>query len=426
MVVRARPVLGEELDVTIFHRIKRTTGDAACVLRGGFAHRNEPLIGEHWFHDLTGAFAHRHHALVRHRFFQKALRSEVFEHHLAAFKAIESDVLFRAVLVDLGVERKDRDQRNVVTQRAGVVVKVMRAGDLDAAGAEIAIHKIICDDRDFAITQWQVHHLADEMFVALVLRMNSQRAVGEHRLWASGGDVHADHRFAVCIELRAVRKRVQDVPHETVALDRFNFKIGHGGLQHRIPMHQAFAAINQPLFEQRDERFDHAFRHVRIHREVTLIALGIVSKAPVRGRAETTHLLRDGGAGRLLPFPHAFGEFFATEIVPRLAFGLQLLLDHNLCGDAGVVGADDPVRVVALHAVIANERVHQRLLECMSHVQHTGHVGRRQLNGVTRLRRVAARFEITRLLPDWIPLFLDVLRFERLGERVEGALSGLR
>ena len=60
--------------------------------------------------------------------------------------------------------------------------------------------------------------------------------------------------------------------------------------------------------------------------------------------------------------------------------GCELLLDDDLRGDAGVIGADLPQRVVAEHAVLANQRVHHRLLERVAHVQGAGDVRRRKLD----------------------------------------------
>ena len=59
----------------------------------------------------------------------------------------------------------------------------------------------------------------------------------------------------------------------------------------------------------------------------------------------------------------------APEVVAALAFRFELALDHDLRGDAGVIGADHPVGVEAAHAVVADQRVHQRLLERVPHVQ---------------------------------------------------------
>jgi hypothetical protein len=75
------------------------------------------------------------------------------------------------------------------------------------------------------------------------------------------------------------------------------------------------------------------------------------------------------------------------------ALGVELAFDDDLGGDAGVVGAGLPQRVVAAHAVVARERVHDRLVEAVPHVQRAGDVGRRQQDaeggGVRRSRPAA-------------------------------------
>ena len=51
------------------------------------------------------------------------------------------------------------------------------------------------------------------------------------------------------------------------------------------------------------------------------------------------------------------------EVVAGLALGVQLALHHHLGGDAGVVGARLPEGALALHAVVADQRVHHRVLK---------------------------------------------------------------
>ena len=59
--------------------------------------------------------------------------------------------------------------------------------------------------------------------------------------------------------------------------------------------------------------------------------------------------------------------------------------------DVGVVGARLPQRTMPLHAVEAGERVHQRVLERVAHVQRARHVGRRDYDAIART--VACRRE---------------------------------
>ena len=48
---------------------------------------------------------------------------------------------------------------------------------------------------------------------------------------------------------------------------------------------------------------------------------------------------------------------------------VELALDHHLGGDAGMVGADHPQRVLALQPRVADEDVLQRVVERMADVE---------------------------------------------------------
>ena len=116
-----------------------------------------------------------------------------------------------------------------------------------------------------------------------------------------------------------------------------------------------------------------ALRQLLVHREVFA--------APVGRGAQAAHLAGDGGAGFFLPLPDLFHEFLAAQVVARDLLRIELALDHDLRGDAGVVGARNPQRVVAAHAVVARQAIHDGLVERMAHVQRAGDIGRRQLDG---------------------------------------------
>jgi hypothetical protein len=73
----------------------------------------------------------------------------------------------------------------------GVVVEVVGRGDLDDAGAELAVDVVVGDDRDVALAQGQAHRLADQVGVALVFRVHHHGHVAEHGLGAGGGDGEA-------------------------------------------------------------------------------------------------------------------------------------------------------------------------------------------------------------------------------------------
>ena len=161
---------------------------------------------------------------------------------------------------------------------------------------------------------------------------------------------------------------------------------------------------------------DH-FGHFRVHGEVLVLPRHRVAHAP--------HLLRDGGAGLFFPFPDFVDEGGAAQVVAGFAFTGELALDHDLRGNARVVGAGHPQRVLAQHAVVARERVHDGLVERVAHVQRARHVGRRQLNGERGFLGVQRRLVHAALLPGRAPVRFQRGGLKRFGQGLQtGLLDG--
>ena len=162
------------------------------------------------------------------------------------------------------------------------------------------------------------------------------------------------------------------MPHMALLFHAFHFQIRHRRAQHRIPVHQSFAAINQALLKQAHKHFGDYFGAGVVH--------GEIFARPIGRAAHAAHLLGNRAAGYVFPRPHFFQKARATQIMTRHAFFGQLALHHDLGGDTGVVGARNPSGVAAFHAVIAGEAVHNGLVEGVAHVQRAGHIRRRQLD----------------------------------------------
>ncbi len=409
LVVGVDPLLRHEAHGAGLHGVDGFLRDRLARLVG-LAHRHEPLVGQHRLDDLPGAGTARHHQLVLFRFHQQALRLQVGHDGLAGGEAVQPLVGGGRVVVDAGVEVQHADDRQPVALAHGVVVGVVRGRDLDHAGAEVLVHVVVGDHRDLAADQRQRHALADQVPVALVLGVHHHRHVAQHGLGPRGGH----HQLLT----RAVGQRVGDVPQKAVFLLALDFQVAHGGLQLRVPVDQALAAVDQALFVQPHKGFGDHLGQLLVHGEVLA--------APVHRGAHAAHLPGDGVARLLFPVPHAGDEIFTAQRVPALALLLQLALHHDLRGDAGVVGARHPQRVVALHAVVARQAVHDGLVERVAHVQRAGHVGRRQLDGeVLAARRglgaglaaaAIAGAAQAGLLPRRAPLRLDGGGLEGFGQ----------
>src|SRR5262249_40679380 len=118
----------------------------------------------------------------------------------------------------------------------------------------------------------------------------------------------------------------------------------------RTPVHDVFAAIDQPLFVQADENLSAAGREVFVHSEVLA--------APIDGSPQPLHLLEDGAAVVFAPLPHALHKTFAPQLLAGGSLFHQLPLHHHLGGNAGVIGAGQPQSEITAHAVPADDDVH--------------------------------------------------------------------
>ena len=182
-----------------------------------------------------------------------------------------------------------------------------------------------------------------------------------------------------------------------------------GGFQLRRPVHQPLGPVDQPGVIEPLEDGPHRARQAVVHREPVA--------APVDTVAEPAHLPADGSARVVLPVPYLVDEQLAAEVFLCLAVDSELLF-HGLGGDARVVHARQPQHLVALHPPAPGQRVHQRVVERMTHVQAAGHVRRWQHN---RIRRLVARrigLEVAGVDPALIELAFHRARIPGLGQGV--------
>ena len=204
--------------------------------------------------------------------------------------------IFMAVVVD------DREDRQVRALRCRVIVLVVRRRHLDRAGAERAIDERVGDDRNLAPDERQLDHLADEVRVALVVGMNRDRGVAEHRLGPRGRDDN----------LAAADHGILDLPQRAGFLDDIDLEVRHHRLARRIPVDHPLGAEDQALFVQPHERLGDGAVGLVVHREALA--------RPIEREAHQLLLLADAIALGLAPRPRAAQEFLAAEIaVPVLA-----------------------------------------------------------------------------------------------------------
>ena len=162
-----------------------------------------------------------------------------------------------------------------------IVVEVMRAGDLHRARAEIRVGILVGDDRDQAAVLFRpdrdLAQLADNRFVALVIRMHRDRAIAQHGLRARGGDgdivprlAQGDSAVLVLLDILiglAARQRVFEMPHMARRLDILHFEVRDRRLEMRVPVDQPLALVDQPLVVKLNEHLANGLGQPLIHRE---------------------------------------------------------------------------------------------------------------------------------------------------------------
>ncbi len=392
-------LLGHELDATVFNGSNRRLGQ-----RLG---RYVPLVGQPRLDDRAGAIAFRRFQVVIVDTHQQAGSVESGNDLLARFETFQASELGRNLAVDALVQRavevehlggrqhvgvlvEDVQQRQVVALAHFVVVEIVGRGDFHAAGAEFRVAIIVGDDRDAAANQWQLDEFADQRFVALVVRVHRDGGVAEHGFRTGGGN---DQEVIALGGFNAIGQWVFQVPQEAFLFVVFHFEVGNRRVQFGVPVDQTLAAIDQAVLMQTHEGFLDRFREAVVHGEALA--------APVDGRAEAADLPADVAAGLIFPLPDFLEKFFPAQIVTILALGFELALHQHLRGDTGVVGARLPQGVATLHAAETDQRVHDRVVEAVTHVQAAGDVRRRDHDGVGLAR--ALRGEVVLGLPGLVP-----------------------
>ena len=220
--------------------------------------------------------------------------------------------------------------------------------------------------------QRQLDLAADQVAVAGVVGVHRDRGVAEHGLDPGGG--HDDLVVAVA---------VPDRDQLAVVVGVLHLDVGQRGQAARAPVDDPLRPVDQAVVEQPLEDGLHRAGQARVHGEPLA--------GPVHAVAEPAHLAQDRAAGLGLPLPDPLHERLPAQVVPGQALLGQLALDHVLGGDAGVVHARQPQRVVALHPAAADQRVDQRVVQRVPDVQRPGHVGRRDHDRERRRGRVRVR-----------------------------------
>ena len=380
------PRARDDLDLAGAHRLDRGLRERLGP--------HVPLLGDERLHHRPAAVADPDRVAVGLDAVDEAELLHVLHDALAGLEAVEPRVL-AGQLGHLAVEADHAADGQVVPLADLEVGRVVTGGDLDDPGPELRIDRLVGDDLegDVPLHRGHLERLAHVLLVALVLGVHRHRGVAELGLRPHGAEGE---------------RTVLDVDELRVLVLALDLQIRQHGLAARAPVHDVVALVDEPLFPQPHEDLAHRGREARVHREALA--------GPVAGGAEPLELADDGAARLLLPLPDPGDEGLPPEVLLGLALLLELPLHHVLGRDARVVGARHPERVVAVHPLVADQDVLERVVERVPQVERPRDVGRRDDDAVGLLRRVRLGVEVAALFPDAVPVRLDAGRIVAVGD----------
>ena len=353
------PAVGQNAQLTATQYVERLIGERT--------HAHEPLIGQARLHHGVAAIAMTHRVRVRLDLDQRARRFEHSHDGGAGLGTIQpgqcgghtAGGVFHFTHDAFGIDHDGHRQAMALAHLE--VVRVVRGRDLHGTGAERGVGVRIGNDRNAHAVDRQHDLFPDDREIALVVGVHGHGHVAEHRFRARGG--HGDRLRLV------VGERVLEVVELARRVRELRFFIRQGGAAARAPVDDAVSLVHEAVFVQAHERFAHRLREGR--------GECVGGARPVGARSDRLELIQDLAARVLHELGHLLHERATAHIEARLPVGGELLFDHVLRGDAGMVGARQPECFIAGHAAPADEHVLHGVVEAMPHVQHRRHIGRR-------------------------------------------------
>ena len=319
-------------------------------------------------------------------------------HRLAGLEAIQPFEL-TGLFVHRAVFAHHRDLRKTMALADGEIVGIVSGRHLDATGAEILLHVVVGHDRDLPPHKGKRQGLAHQVGIAFVAGIHRHRRVAQHRFGAGGGD------FQIAL---TPAEGIAEMPEMAIHLLHLHLQVTHRRTGGGTPVHEVFTAIDQPLLVQADEGLLHRFAQPLIQGEALSPPVHRVTQAP--------QLANDAPTAFRLPLPGPLQKRLSAEITACFALLLQLLLENRLHGNGRMIRTGQAEHIFPSQALVAHDRVDERRVEGMTHVQAAGDVRWRYHHRKRIARRLRIRVECPLVLPGLLPTRFRTNRVVGLGQ----------
>ena len=202
-------------------------------------HSDKPLGLDHWLHCSAAAVMGSHTVGMRHYLYQQPLLLQVSDHGFSGLIAVHA-CIFAAQLIDGGIVVHDIDFRQVMAFSHFKVIGVVCRCDLHASGTKLLVYIFICHNRNFPVSERQLQHFSNQVFVSLILRIDSNSRITQERLRTCGGNFHITALFAC--------DGVIDMPEKSVLVLMLYLCVGDGCLAYRTPVDNTGSFVDVTFF----------------------------------------------------------------------------------------------------------------------------------------------------------------------------------
>ena len=327
--------------------------------------------------------------------YQCTLCFQIFNNCLSCLIAIHAGIL-RICVHDLCIIGHHVDNFQIVPQPHFKVVRVVCRCDLYHAGSEVHFHIIVCHNGDLTVYQRQDQCLSHQIFVAFIVGVDCYGSIAQQGFRTGG------RQFQISA---AVLQRIPQMPEMPCLHFVFYFCIGNGSQTLRAPVDDTFAAVDQTFLVVLDKYFLDCLAAALVH--------GKAFSCPVAGGAQLFQLFHDPAAVLLLPCPCTFQKSFSADVLFFDALFPHGFHDLGFGRNGSVVGTRQPQGTVAGHPLPANQNILQSFVQCMTHVQLSGDVRRRDHDGIGLLLGIHMGREAAAVVPHFIDAVFKVFRLVR-------------
>ena len=147
---------------------------------------------------------------------QKPQFLKILNHCLSGFIPLHA-VILAAWKVNGRIVIHDVDFWKAVSLSYLKVIGVVGWCDLYAAGSELFIHIGICNNRYFPVCKGKLQHLANQVLVPLIFRIDCHSSISKKSFRSGGGYLHKPPLFS--------GNGILDVPEETILVLMLHFCI---------------------------------------------------------------------------------------------------------------------------------------------------------------------------------------------------------